>query len=65
MQALNVIDRPHGRDGRDLLRVGFYAAFRHDKAEEFSPRNPENSFFGVKLHPKLLKFAEDLLEVGD
>jgi hypothetical protein len=47
LYTLEVLDRPHVHDGRNLLGVRLNFAFRHDKAEEHAPRNFENAFLGV------------------
>jgi hypothetical protein len=65
LYTLQVLDQSHAHDGRYLLRVRLDAAFRHDKAKEHTPWNPENALLGVQLYPMLSQLCNDLDEVRD
>jgi hypothetical protein len=58
-----ILDWPHISDSRDLLNISLDVAFRHDKAHEHAPRNPENAFLGIKFYP-MFSQREHLREVG-
>jgi hypothetical protein len=61
LNPLEVLNRAHLGDGRNLLWFGFDAALNNDETEQHSHGNPENAFLGIESDAIHSESSEGLL----